>query len=74
MLHIMRSAKIDQRRQPGHFPYYKVQEWDGAVRAWVDIQRRFPTPAAASGHAVKTLPDSHWRIMEVHRHHRRPLS
>ena len=66
----MRTTQIDRRRQPGYFPYYKLQYWLERERAWHDIQRRFPTPEAARDH-IRRSPHRRYRLMQIQREGRR---
>jgi len=68
----MRTALINRRREPDYFPYFKVQFWSARDRAWLDAQKRFPTPEAAGEYGAAQVRGS-WRIMEVTRTGRRPL-
>jgi len=68
----MRIKVINRRRAPDYFPYYKVQFWSARDRAWLDAQKRFPTPEAACEYGAAQVRGS-WRIMEVTRTGRRPL-
>lgn len=68
----MRSKVIDQRRQAGYFPYYKVQWWDKRTVAWRDVQRRFATPQNALDHGRKQHPRVEVRVMTVSRTGRQP--
>lgn len=61
----MRTRDIDARRQPGYFPYYKVQWWDPVTVAWRDIQRRFPIPEDAVKHGQRQYPKSQLRVMVI---------
>lgn len=73
----MRTEMIDERRQPGYFPYYKLQFLEPHVHAWMDVQRRFTTAHEIANLDPAELPP--WargrqlRIMEVERTGRRPL-
>ncbi len=46
----MRTRVIDERRQAGYFPYYKLQAWMPHVGAWKDVQRRFKMAEAVLKH------------------------
>lgn len=63
----MRSKVIDERRQAGYYPYYKVQWWDQRTVAWRDLQRRFDTPEAAFKHGHRQLPKAQLRVMTINR-------
>ena len=70
----MRVNTIDARRQPGYFPYYKVQWWNDHVMAWQDVQHRFPTPDVANQAAPSLIPiGANFRLMEVRRDGRTPI-
>lgn len=75
----MDTATIDERRQPGYFPYYKLQYWaaDEGTLAWMDVQRRYTTPDEAVEDGKQWLPvgarGAQLRVMEVSRSSRRPL-
>ncbi|HLE80144.1 MAG TPA: hypothetical protein VJA25_02500 [Dehalococcoidia bacterium] len=71
----MKSKLIDQRRQPGYFPYYKVQWYNVCNLAWEDIQRRFTSREAAQATATSLVPfGTQFRLMEVTRTDRHPLT
>ncbi len=67
----MRTKVIDQRRQAGYFPYYKLQAYMPHVGAWKDVQRRFKTPEAAlaygRGHLHPKAKETGLRVMVVTR-------
>ncbi len=70
----MQIQTIDARRQPGYFPYYKVQWWNEHVVAWQDIQHRFASPEEANEAAPALIPSgSKFRLMEVRRDGRTPI-
>lgn len=60
--------KKEHNRWRKSFPYFKVQYWDGKVKAWHDIQKRFDTPeeaqAYADGYGGVT------RLMKIYRNRR----
>ena len=71
----MKPETIDERRGPGYFPYYKLQWYDPITLAWMDVQRRFPTPAQAATVGQSLVPRDRrqqLRVMEVDRSGRRP--
>jgi hypothetical protein len=71
----MRIKQINARRQPGYFPYYKVQYWLHRERAWRDIQRRFPTETEAVAAAPGLIPEGvRYRLMCVTPTGRAPVS
>lgn len=70
----MKIETINKRRQPGYFPYYKIQVWDNHNQAWHDIQRRFATPVAAHSQASSLVSQGdHYRLMEVQKNYRAPV-
>jgi hypothetical protein len=52
-------------------PYYKVQRWEARTLSWRDIQRSYPTVAAAR---AAFPPGERCRVMEVSEQGRRPLA
>ena len=68
----MKTAHINERRQPGYFPYYKIQWRDEVIQAWRDIQQRFQSPPDAIHEASNLIvPGVEWRLMEVSEHGRK---
>ena len=63
----MRTKVIDQRRQAGYFPYYKLQVLAPHVGAWKDVQRRFETPGDAMKHGERHHQGQDLRLMVVTR-------
>lgn len=68
----MKLDTINARRQPGYFPYYKIQWHDAETMAWRDIQHRYPSPTEA----LEAIQDHHpqdrqYRLMEVRQQGRR---
>ena len=71
----MKTETINERREAGYFPYYKLQWYDPTTLAWMDVQRRFPTPAQAATVGQSLVPRDRrqqLRVMEVDRSGRRP--
>ena len=70
----MRTQAINERRQPGYFPYYKLQWWADDVMAWKDIQKRFGTQAEAAAMVPHLVPQgTQHRLMKVERTGRIPV-
>ncbi len=63
----MRTKVIDQRRQAGYFPYYKLQTWDTVKIAWMDVQARFSSPDDAFRHGWTHHQGKGLRVMTVSR-------
>ena len=68
----MKTAKIDERRRAGYFPYYKLQWWDETINAWRDIQRRYTSLQEALNKSDHLRP-LFVRVMVVERSGRHPL-
>ncbi len=63
----MRTKVIDERRQAGYFPYYKLQVYVVRIAAWRDVQRRFATPGDATKHGERHHQGHDLRLMVVTR-------